>query len=180
MYLNGDIAAGTSLNISNVGSVYLAQDVDLTAAGGALNIYSNVSDIFLTGAAGTNTIENTSDNTVHLTAITATASNNPSLTVSSGGQVILAAVDVHSGTLHVTADSNDTGATGLQLNGTVQAGPITIEDGGQANATATTLSVANSITSASGGITITVDALVTSAAITANSAGDITVTTDCD
>ncbi len=52
--VNADVTAATTLTIQNAATVDLAMNVDITASSGALSVVTNVTQIDLSGAGGTN------------------------------------------------------------------------------------------------------------------------------
>ena len=127
--LNGDFdnAADTNDNIQ-------LASVTVSSAGG-ISLSATTGGIVLTGAdASTVTLTSTGDgNAVTLNA-SVTDTNNPNLTISSQGDVSLAAVTLGTGTLLVTADSNnnDAGKT-LTASGAISTGGVVTLSGGTDN-----------------------------------------------
>ena len=158
--VDADITAGGALTMQNA-NVDLAGGVDLTGAG--VSITTNVANINLSGADATLvTITSTGDaNTITTAAITST--NNPNLTMSSEGSLNLgAALNIGTGTLMATVDTdNDTGDT-LLVTGSPTAGTITLSGGG--TGTGDLIDIDADVTATAGTLTIRAAATVDLAA----------------
>lgn len=119
--ITGDIA-GTTIVIQQAITADLAQDVDLTATGGALTI--TASTLNLSGAGGTNTLTTTGGSLLSLPQISSTGAANL-VVLSDGGVTLNGSVNTAGGSLAVTVDADNNGAATLLANGAVTATGIT-------------------------------------------------------
>jgi filamentous hemagglutinin family protein len=133
--LNYDVT-GSAITIQKFAAVDLAAGVDLTATNGALNAFSNVTAINLSGAnATTNVIDGNGDADVNLAALTDT--NNPNLTITSEGDLTVAGgTNLGSGTFDWTVDTDADGANTMTLDGDIT-GTTTLTVNGDSHDTLT-------------------------------------------
>lgn len=120
--ITGSIS-GTSILIERALSADLAQNVNLTATGGALTVTALT--LNLSGAGGTNVLTSTGGSLLSLPQTTTTGGAN--LTIASEGSVTLGgSVNIGAGVLSVTVDSNSSGVETLHAVSTLTAGGITL------------------------------------------------------
>jgi hypothetical protein len=164
--LNSDIEAGTSITISNVGTeIDLAQDVDLTAENGDLNLNTNVTAIDLSGAAGTNNlIANDASGDGNISVGPVSDSGTPTaLVVNADNAVAMTSANVQS-TITVLANQDATGTEGFSNTGTIAttndtatAVSITVNTGGGGTGNASLGVISTGTTAGPAGGRITVD-----------------------
>jgi hypothetical protein len=167
--LNSDVEAGTSLTISNVETeIDLAQDVDLTAENGDLDLNTAVALIDLSGAAGTNNLiandtGGAADGNISVGPIS--DSETPAaLVVDADNAVAMTSADVQS-TITVLANQDGAGAEGFSqtgdiatMNDTAAAVSITVNTGGGGSGSAVLGAVSAGTTSGPAGGRIAVTA----------------------
>ena len=130
--VNSSVTAGGFLTIQHVLDAQLASGITLEAQGGNVDISNNVGGITLDGG-GLVTIQTTSgsDGDILLVAISETA--NEDLTVTAEGTIDFQGnVDLGTGNLIATVDSNNNGVETLQVDQVITADDITLS--GSANA----------------------------------------------
>jgi len=169
--LNADVEAGTSLTISNVGTeIDLAQDVDLTAENGDLNLATNVTLIDLSGAAGTNSLVasdsgGAADGNISAGAIS--DSGTPAELVIDGDNAVTTNAITVQSTVAVLANQDATGAEGFSNTGTIAttndtatAVSITVNagGGGTGNASLGVISAGTTSGAAGGRVTVATNA----------------------
>jgi hypothetical protein len=150
--LLGDVTSAASVTFSNVaGILSLGTNVDITSGSGPLDFTTITSGVRLNGANGSSNIitANSATGSIKLPAVSATNSS-VSLTVSSGTDIDADNINIQSGNLLVTYNTQNQVSTAATLQKVV-AGSITVS--GNSNSGDRTF-LSDSLTIGSGGVTI--------------------------
>ncbi len=121
-----DVTAAASVTIQNVADVYLGMNVDLSATAGAVAAASGVTNIHLTGSAGTNSV--TAATNVALGAVVDGVTGPATFAVTSGNSISISSVDIV-GALDLNLDSSTDGTEQLSV-GAISAATIAIDGAG--------------------------------------------------